>query len=613
MLRPDHRTHLFEMLRPPSGWQLDHAIGTTFSLDLLTLLTLPLSFAFFDLQHPDGRPVADPLALLESLRRYGDRMTIFCQAAQIRLPVNYPALLTWLEPSIFEVLPRDERGVFHPKVWVLRFTRTDGSVRYRLLCLTRNLTFDRCWDTAIVLDGDYIDRENGIAANHPLADFIDELPNLAERTVESRRQIIASVSEELRRVRFELPEGFETYRFWHGGITGRRAQPFGGRKDETLILAPFVSDEIVRELSSSSRDGAHLVSRLETLQALEPATVRGCNRAYYLRPEVQTEEASEEREPEPGEVLDGLHTKVFVVDHGWNASVFSGSFNATVNAFVHNVEFMVELIGKKSRFGVREFLNQTSGETKFVDLLQTYEPGDTAAPPDLVGQQLDDLLHATKRSLAAAGAHLTVTAAESADVFDLLLEFRHQVRWPAKDIQARVWPISLPNNAGKNLSTETSLRFERLSYTALTPMFAFKVTVRADTRERNTTFVMNLPLEGAPADRRDRVMASLLENKEQLLRYILFLLAASDESSVNSTDLISLLTGADDNGHAAAKLPALFETMLRASHRDPSQLARVASVLEQLRRVPNSSALLTEEFQQIFEPIWEASQRCQPK
>jgi hypothetical protein len=74
-----------------------------------------------------------------------------------------------------------------------------------------------------------------------------------------------------------------------------------------------------------------------------------------------------------------------------------------------------------------------------------------------------------------------------------------------------------------------------------------------------------------------------------------------------------LLTGAGDNGHAAAKLPALLETMLRASHHDPSQLARVASVLEQLRRVPNSSALLTEEFQQIFEPIWEASQRCLPK
>jgi hypothetical protein len=138
MLKPDQRTHLFEMLRPPAGCQLDHAVGTTFSLDLLTLLTLPLSFALFDLEYPDGRPIADPLALLESVRRFGDRMTLFCQAAQIRLPPKYPALVTWLESSIFEVVTRNERGVFHPKMWVLRFTSNDDGIRYRLLCLSRN-------------------------------------------------------------------------------------------------------------------------------------------------------------------------------------------------------------------------------------------------------------------------------------------------------------------------------------------------------------------------------------------------------------------------------------------------------------------------------------------
>jgi hypothetical protein len=217
---------------------------------------------------------------------------------------------------------------------------------------------------------------------------------------------------------------------------------------------PFVSDEIVRELSSSSRDGAYLVSRLESLQALEPATIRGCKRAYYLQPEVQTEEAYEEREPEPGEVLDGLHAKVFIVDAGGMRASSQVRSTRPASAFVHNVEFMVELIGKKSRCGVGEFLNQTSGETKFVDLLQTYEPSDTAIPVDLVGQQLDNLLHATKRSLAAAGAHLTVSAAETGEVFDLLLEFRCPVRWPAENIQARVWPISLPSNAGKTLATE---------------------------------------------------------------------------------------------------------------------------------------------------------------
>ena len=69
-------------------------------------------------------------------------------------------------------------------------------------------------------------------------------------------------------------------------------------------------------------------------------------------------------------MLDGLHAKLFVIDRGWDASVFSGSFNATVHALQHNVEFMVELVGKKSRFGVDQFLRQVKGETNFADLLK---------------------------------------------------------------------------------------------------------------------------------------------------------------------------------------------------------------------------------------------------
>ena len=115
MLRPDERAHLLELLRPPSGCQLDFAVGTTFSLDLISALMLPLSFAFFDWEETDGKLVADPLALLEALRRYGDRFTIFCQSGQIRLLQNYQPLVTFLEPCIYDVLPPDPAGRFSPE------------------------------------------------------------------------------------------------------------------------------------------------------------------------------------------------------------------------------------------------------------------------------------------------------------------------------------------------------------------------------------------------------------------------------------------------------------------------------------------------------------------
>jgi hypothetical protein len=46
---------------------------------------------------------------------------------------------------------------------------------------------------------------------------------------------------------------------------------------------------------------------------------------------------------------------------------------------------------------------------------------------------------------------------------------------------------------------------------------------------------------GAPEDRQDRVVRSLIANRDQLLRYILFLLAGGDEGAASSGELRRLL------------------------------------------------------------------------
>ena len=84
MLDPKSRALLLESLRPPEGGKLDLAVGTTFSLDLLALLTAPLAFTWFSWEDDDGRPSSDPNALLEAICRHADHIHIFCQAGQIK-------------------------------------------------------------------------------------------------------------------------------------------------------------------------------------------------------------------------------------------------------------------------------------------------------------------------------------------------------------------------------------------------------------------------------------------------------------------------------------------------------------------------------------------------
>src|SRR5882724_5623074 len=182
MLEPRDRILLFEALRPPEGFRFDQGIGTTYSLDLLALLTAPLAFTWFEQQDDeDSKPKVDSLEILESLRRHADRLSIFCHAGRIALPKTFYPQLAFVEGSIIECQPPD-RGAFHSKLWVLRWVNDTDDVHYRVLCLSRNLTFSRAWDTLLTLDGVVsASRRSAIARNRGLVEFVRALPNVTRR------------------------------------------------------------------------------------------------------------------------------------------------------------------------------------------------------------------------------------------------------------------------------------------------------------------------------------------------------------------------------------------------------------------------------------------------
>ena len=95
---------------PPAGYDVDVAIGTTYSLDLMALLAVPLAFALFDWEDDSGKVNADPLALLEAARRYARKTHIFCQSGQIHLPKQRSPLFYELERVVKEGCGRPMTG-----------------------------------------------------------------------------------------------------------------------------------------------------------------------------------------------------------------------------------------------------------------------------------------------------------------------------------------------------------------------------------------------------------------------------------------------------------------------------------------------------------------------
>jgi hypothetical protein len=221
MLAPGDRRLLLDALAPPTDYRLDEAVGTTYTLDLLALLRVPLAATALPWADRSGGPVNNPFALLAALRQNAKRVSLFCHAGATSVPSGYVPLLAFLEDAVLPVTP-PRGGVFHPKVWLLRFAPVwdEGPVHYRLLVLSRNLTFDRTWDTALVLDGELTGRPS--AANRPLSEFIAALPAMAtaagtEVTLEVQERV-DRLAAQVRRVAWDLPQGFDELDFHPLGL-----------------------------------------------------------------------------------------------------------------------------------------------------------------------------------------------------------------------------------------------------------------------------------------------------------------------------------------------------------------------------------------------------------
>lgn len=604
MLNPQNRSLLLEGLRPPVGYQLDHAIGCTFSLDLHALLTAPLAFTFFDWEDESGSITSDPLAVLEAVRRNAGRISIFCQAGQISVPRKQERIFAYLEQSVHEVLPPSANGVFHPKIWLIRYTHETKPTQYRFICLSRNLTFDKSWDTVLVLNGLLSERVYAYSVNNPVGDFIQQLPGLCLTSLEQETiKKVEQMQYEVRRVLFEPPEGIEELSFHPMGIPGYRKFTFSPPKRRMLVMSPFLSDNFVENLVRQRKDCV-LISRLESLETINTETLQQYGTVFTLSRDVETEEPDDE-------VLSGLHAKLFVMDDGWKANVWTGSANATDAAFNTNVEFLVCLRGKLSDLGIGKLLDQEKHHTSFADLLQKYrgeaEPAEPAEP-DAIQKELEKRLRAVRLTLLSAKLFAEITPVENTREFQLELKtVPGNEMILIGDVKIRCWPITLPFHRAVpiDLCGGLGVNFGKVSLDALTAFLAFELEGANNGQTCTDRFVTKVPLVGEPEGRMQKLLGSLLKNKSQVLRLLLLLLADSSISMDKLTTFHGFTGIAGSSSDSASGGIPLLESLMKALAWSPEKLDRINRLVEDLDKIDEGANLLPDGFMPVWESIWQ--------
>jgi hypothetical protein len=600
MLDPTQRTLYTSALRPPPGFIFDQAVAATYSLDLSTLLAVPMYLALSFGEEKREEILRDPVALLEAVQRTATRIGIYCDQARIHVPSRARNLFALLEPVVREVrAPRG--GAFHPKLWLLRFLPADGLQEplLRLVVLSRNLTADRSWDLSLVLEGRPGARVRGRAENRALRDL---LLWLQDQSPDRDTPDLRLLALEAHATAWELPGDFERVQFH---LLGTRRTPWLPPASSKLaVVSPFCSGEALRRLSATTSTPVALVSRPEELAYLSQAELHSFPRILTLAEQAESddgEEPTEEREH-----LRGLHAKAYLLESGWNTHLIMGSANATDAALIHgfNVEILAELVGKRSRVGRVEDLLSAEGMGA---VLEDFCPPEIPVEPDPAKEAAIRALEAARDALARADLELGCEPVD--DNWRVVLKSPRPVSLKGID-SLSVWLVSHADTwkaSGLPLTAGEPIVFPTMALESVSGFVAFELHVRG--APERLRFVLNLPLEGLPEDRGAAIIRSIVRDREAFLRYLLLLLGqfgAGPDGDVTLDAFAEHGSWGGAGGGGLQELP-LLEDMTRAFCRDTSRLRSVQRLVRDLNAAENSEVVPPEflELWQVFESALE--------
>ena len=610
MLQPDTSVLLTDALRPPPGHEVDVAVTTTYSLNLTAMLIAPMTFAFATMDDSTGVTDRDPAQLLDAVQRFMGRTTVFCQAAGIHVPSSHSRIHTFLEGSLHEVEPPRDGALFHPKLWAIRYRRThDDALFHRIVVGSRNLTLDSSWDTALVLD----ESPDGTIDAAPAGAAVERVTGMVlDPLAEERRIAILDLARTLRKVRLEAPEPF----------TGGRLLPLGLGDDPTswplpdhargvLAISPFLTAETLTRIRSSAPKST-LLTRAPAadllggcalsdwdVNVLDAAVDGGAEESPVV------EEATDENAGSTASVLldlTGLHAKTVVVDvEGGESVVVTGSANLTQQAWNKNVEFDAVLVGPTRLCGVDAVLGEGSKAMGLRTIMEPYSPApDATEDPSLdTGYQLEEFHRTLARSVPRPRIDLIRTG-DDAVTARLTLVLPEDC--PG---ETTLWPLTA-SRLRRPLAEVTAWE---LSFDEITPFLAVETTSGEGSARATRRCLLKVPLIGDVIDREQRALATMLNSRDRVLRYLALLLGLDESAGAYAQESELDVTTSVIDGAPAVDRPGtmppivLFEPLVRAAGND---IARVLSVREQVEAVlglPRAEELIPREFLQLWDTV----------
>ena len=282
------------------------------------------------------------------------------------------------------------------------------------------------------------------------------------------------------------------------------------------------------------------------------------------------------------------------------------------------MEFLTELRGKRSFCGVDAVLGSTSNndETKkrsavrLADLLKPFRVADEAVEVGTIVKDFEKFVDRVSQSIGSSLLEANCEATREQGVFGIFL--RPTKKWDrpdGQDFELRVRPASLGALTQQQVALDQPIwaEFRAVSMLSLTSFFVFEVSSVSSKLTRQ--FLLNIPLQNEPEDRKEALLRSLLSDPDRVLRFMLLLLSdAGADDFASLFDAESNDAGSNVFGSASLGAP-LFESLLRSLDRRPECLKQVAEMIDDLNKSNDGRQLLPKDLDTIWVPIWEVAEQ----
>ena len=590
MFKPkEDRLNYGQLLLPPTGYTLVRAVGTTYSLDLETLMSVCIALGIEE--STDSLLTHNPFAILKSLQSLSDKLLIFCEAGQIKAmqPDKSPLMLL-LDKMIVPVKMKELKGKgipsFHPKTWTLQFEDADGNHFYRFIVMSRNLTFDRSWDVAACLDGKRTGRLH--RASYPISDFLSFLKNNALTGVSyknEKRRILNAFIQDIPYVEFKIDDKrFNDFEIIPLGINSVNIDDdplLQNTFHELLIISPFISSEVIcgfdkRKLLNISK--RHLITRTTELQKIKGKLDHFD--VYTMKDSVVEGEELVSDEETINIQQQDIHAKMYLMSKYSDSSLYLGSMNASENGLHRNVEMMIKLTARRYYLNIDNVESELFGDNEKNNPFEiaNWDVVEDREPETEEKDALERTLKRICRLKSEAKAELV------GEKYNLRIRFLN--------LHDTIDGIEIaPARTVRTQPFAEEVIFQDLGLLELTELY--RITIKG--KNESITRMILIPTE-IPAERDEIVIKSILKDRRAFIDYLAFILG--DDYVMSALEQEAAAMEADGNHYEDGEtLPAIYEKMLRTAYVEPERIKEIRNVMDRIA----DTDIIPEEFVKMYE------------